>query len=665
MVVPVMNYVLMPIFLIIITIIYYILGRHFMEMFHVQKHQYAFRILTGFLTVFFIGFIIGFPMQLLSLSWIFFAIVYALVLILCLVFTIRHYHMTFDKSKLSKKTLKCHFKKYWFVYLLTCLFTLLSVTNTQPYYLNNYNDDYYIAKVVHLIQTPHLLNQNYFYGNVLSTSGHLANALAQGHRMFNTYELVYSALCSYVHISPAFFCRFVMVIHNYYLTFLLYTMFAGLFLKESVAQYALILFACLMIPAGYASRGSLPIKIRMYENWRFQTAIFYGGSVTRVFSIPLFLYFGSFLLKKISKVHLLTYLFVMIALLSFQTNALSYFIIVSLVLIVAKIECMILAKTETKKKKIYYTIILFSLVFVTIITSNTVLASIDRIRKSVASNARTYELYYANAFIFDFFALTGFASITIMMYLDYHRTRLITFALLIIYLIFRLDTNSYFLTLLSFNSYGGARILTSLLMMCMLYCGMIVVKLITHKGGARHLCALLSCVIALATVTGIYMNNDTLKKYNRVEDNMTSIGYSLKPIMANQYMLPTPIAETGKYFNNLKYGQYRLMSEYYIPYEKTTIDSHCLLYSSNRIELYYFLSKQNTESMAYYLAGKKNYNDILGILKVSKCNYILTTRKAVKNDLKSHGWVTKVQGENYWLMYKDTSKIQIDKKFVY
>lgn len=660
-----MNYVLMPIFLIIITIIYYILGRSFLEMFHIKKHQYAFRVVSGFLVVFFIGFLIGFPMQLLSLPWILFAVIYAIAIILALILTIRHYHMTFDKNKFTKESIIRHLKKYWFIYLLTGVFTLLSVTNTQPYYLNNYNDDYYIAKVVHLIHTPHLLNQNYFYGNVISTSGHLANALSQGHRMFNTYELVYSALCSYFHISPAFFCRFVMVIHNYYLTFLLYTLFAGLFLRESVAQYALMVFACLMIPSGYASRGNLPIKIRMYENWRFQTAIFYGGSVTRVFSIPLFLYFGSFLLKKVSKTHLITYLFVMMALLSFQTNALSYFVIVSFVLIVAKIEWIILAKAGTKKKKIYYSLILFSIVLVAIITSNTFLDSIDKIRKSVTTNAQTYELYYANAFIFDFFALTGFASIAIMMYLDHHRTRLISFALLIIYLIFRLDTNSYFLTLLSFNSYGGARILTSLLMMCMLYCGMIVVKLINHKGKARHLCALLSFIITIATVTGVYMNNDTLKKYNRVEDNMTSIGYSLKPIIANQYMLPTPVAETGRYFDTLKYGQYRLMSEYYIPYEKTSIDSHCLLYSSNRIELYYFLSKQNTESMAYYLAGKKNYNDILGILKVSKCNYILTTRKTVKNDLQSHGWIAKVQGKNYWLMYKDTSKIQIDKKFVY
>ena len=665
MVVPVMNYVLMPIFLIIITIIYYILGRHFMEMFHVQKHQYAFRILTGFLTVFFIGFIIGFPMQLLSLSWILFAIVYALVLILCLVFTIRHYHMTFDKSKLSKKTLKCHFKKYWFVYLLTCLFTLLSVTNTQPYYLNNYNDDYYIAKVVHLIQTPHLLNQNYFYGNVISTSGHLANALAQGHRMFNTYEVVYSALCSYFHISPVFFCRFVMVIHNYYLTFLLYTMFAGLFLKESISQYSLMVFAFLMIPSGYASRGNLPIKIRMYENWRFQTAIFYGGSVTRVFSLPLFLYFGSFWVKKISKNYILTYIFILLALLSFQTNALSYFIIVSLVLIVAKIERMILYKFDTRKKKVYYSIIFLSLAFIVLIISNTILSSFDWIAKNIDNNAQTYELYYANAFIYDFFALTGFASITYMMYLDHGKYRLLSFSLLLIYLIFRLDTNSYLLTLLSFNSYGGARMLTSLLMMCMLYCGMILVKLITYKNRAKRLCGMLSFVIVFATITGIYINNDTLKKYNLVEDNMTSVGYSLKPVLANQYMLPTPIAQTGLYFNTLKYGQYRLMSEYSIPYEHTYIDSHCLLYSSNRIELYYFLSKQNTESIANYLAGKKNYNDILGILKVSKCNYILTTRINIKNDLKSHGWITKISGKDYWLMYKDTSTIKIDKKFVY
>ena len=659
MVVTAMNYILMPIFLIITTIVYFILGRNFLELFHVQKHQYAFRIITGFLTVFFIGFVIGFPMQMLSLPWLLFAVVYAIALILSLIFTVHHFNLTFNRKDISKNALKRHLKKYWFVYLLTGIFTLLSVTNTQPYYLNNYNDDYYIAKVVHLIGTPHLLNENYFFGNVISTSGHLANALAQGHRMFNTYELVYSALCSYFHISPAFFCRFVMVIHNYYMTFLLYTMFAGMFLKESIAQYALMVFAFLMIPSGYASRGPLPIKIRMYENWRFQTAIFYGGSVTRVFSFPLLLYFGNFILNKISKVHILTYLFILITLLSFQTNALSYFIVISLVLIVAKIENVILQRSETKRKKICYSIILFSIVLVVIITSNTVLKTIDFVSKSMNTNARTYELYYANAFIYDFFALIGFTSITTMIYLDHSSYRFVSFALLIVYLIFRLDTSSYFLTLLSFNSYGGARILTSLLLMSMLCCGLIIVKIITYKNRAHRLCGLLALVVSVSTVTGIYKNNNTLKRYNRIEDNMTSVGYSIKPVIANQYMLPTPVAETGQYFNKLKYGQYRLMSEYNIPYDHTYIESHALLYSSNRIELYYFLSKQNTENMANYLAGKMNYNDILGILKVSKCNYILTTRLNVMKDLKSNGWIPKASGKDYWLMYKDTSKIQI------
>lgn len=103
-----------------------------------------------------------------------------------------------------------------------------------------------------------------------------AYAKAQGYRALNTYELLYSFFGSLFHISLVFFCRCTMTFHNYAIVFFIVKLFVSIFVDEKISQYSILFL--LLIPAGYAAKGDLSFKIRMYDNWRFQTAI-YGGQL--------------------------------------------------------------------------------------------------------------------------------------------------------------------------------------------------------------------------------------------------------------------------------------------------------------------------------------------------------------------------------------------------
>ena len=97
----------------------------------------------------------------------------------------------------------------------------------------DYDDAYYIAKVVNSIGTPSLMNES-FYTGWLTTSVDYA-------RMVNTYEITYGALASIFHINPVYFCKVSMVIHNYTMFALAIKQLAS-FVTKRKAQYALIPF---------------------------------------------------------------------------------------------------------------------------------------------------------------------------------------------------------------------------------------------------------------------------------------------------------------------------------------------------------------------------------------------------------------------------------------
>ena len=77
---------------------------------------------------------------------------------------------------------------------------LFSVSNVMALYEFDYDDAYYIAKVVNSIGTPSLMNES-FYTGWLTTSVDYA-------RMVNTYEITYGALASIFILILFIFAKF-------------------------------------------------------------------------------------------------------------------------------------------------------------------------------------------------------------------------------------------------------------------------------------------------------------------------------------------------------------------------------------------------------------------------------------------------------------------------
>ena len=286
-----MNYLKTPLFLIFFGLYCYLIGSAFTKLFNIKKNTFEKKIVSGFFVIFLIGFFIGLPSQLFSISWNEFFIMFTITNVILLILSFRYVKSElFDdfyaiKEK-PKEIILSHLKKRWFIYLLVVLFSILSILNTQPYLWCNYHDDYYIAKVVNLQGTPHLLNEIYEVGQRLTYNSRFDYLKAQGYRGINTYELIYAYFGSLFHIDITFFCKFSLCIYIYLITFFVYKIFADEILGyKNSTQFSLLVFCFLLIPSGYAQ--SHKIAIRMFENWRFQTAIYYGGSIIRDSAIPL------------------------------------------------------------------------------------------------------------------------------------------------------------------------------------------------------------------------------------------------------------------------------------------------------------------------------------------------------------------------------------------
>ena len=420
------------------------------------------------------------PAQWISISWQLYFIVFSFVLLFVMLLAIH-----FTKDSLKKiiynikehpfKVLFKHLKSNWFLYLLTIIFTVLSVTNTQPYLWCNYHDDYYIAKVVNLQGAPHLLDEQYALGLKLPSNSLFGFAKQQGYRAFNTYELTYAYLGSLLNIDLTFFCRFTMATYMYLICFYIYKLLANILIDdELIAQYSVAFFAILMIPAGFAT--SLKLPVRMFENWRLQTAVFYGGSFVRIMGIPLIILSCKSLLQRFNKKALIELIGVIVVLLSFQITTLCYLLFVIPILIFVKIINMTINQQKARKK-LRKLIIIISLFVILLLLLDKIVSLLPINLGKYKDVYNSYMPYYNDIFIIDIFALTGFIPIIMMLYLDCLKTNRLQIHLvvLLMYMVFRINKSTIYLTLITnYQFFGILRIMTSVLILVVFYWGLFI-----------------------------------------------------------------------------------------------------------------------------------------------------------------------------------------------
>ena len=134
-----MNHLLTFIFLIFIFYFYWLIGEFVADCFAIKIKNSTAYVIYGFISVFFISFIIGFPCQLFQLSWNVYFILFCVLFFSFFVFLLWRKYKNIStfvnefKSSLKKENIIDHVKNNWVIYIFVFLFTLFSVSNVMAF----------------------------------------------------------------------------------------------------------------------------------------------------------------------------------------------------------------------------------------------------------------------------------------------------------------------------------------------------------------------------------------------------------------------------------------------------------------------------------------------------------------------------------------------------
>lgn len=701
-----MNWFMSIIFLILMVFLYQFIGDTFFLRVKKKRNKEAFNMIGGFIITWCLGWIIGFPCELVSTSWKVFSIIYSLsfiaLIIICGLLQLKFneefksFLVKENKEKFIafKSYLNQSFKKYWFIYLLTIIFTLLSVTNMQPYTLNNYQDDHYIVRIIRMCKSNMLFNEDYYTGNILEKTSMFSLAIQQGQRMFNTYELMYSFFGSIFHINLVFFCRVTMTLHNYLIVFSIFQLLSSIFIRSKYSQFGVLCFSVLLIPSGYLAKSNFPIKVRMWENWRFQTAMYMGGSLVRVGAFPLIIYnlYAWFYDKKIRL--LLFFVPISITLLSFQTTAISFILLMLPILLIAILYEYLMSKFEIKKEKnskyLMTLITVIAIILTVAFVSSDVYLKKSAYDFSIKLNflnhrefninyinklVKEYSKYYNNVFSFDTFARLAFLPLIVLFFLCKDlKQRIIIVVASILYIIFAFNKATFFISIISFESYCAARMLTGMEIILIGIVGICLVKLCCLFPSRKFIVPTISVSLILINLSVIKLNFADIIKYTEEGDGIVKLGYNAN-LLNDKNLVPTFYSNIGRYISSKEKNKVYLFCEDKFKIKGITYTKLGFLIASKNIQVGYNadvyknkqLEKQNKSlNWCFWLLSNfsensnmkksiKTYNQAKTYFRNAKLCYIFTTRKNVMKILKNDQWKVVItnKSEDYWLLYKN------------
>lgn len=687
-----MTYILSFLFTVFIVFTFYLFGRIANIYIFSSENSIEHNIVFGYILVFFIGFLVGVPAMVFGFSWrlyyISYLLIFATIYIIIIFITI-----TKNKIKINGEIIRRFFKNHWFIILLSVIFTALSVTNLMPYVKNNYTDDAYIVRMVHLIDASNINNMKFGNGIILK---HINNAISiQGFRIFNTYDLTYSFFSYLFKINLPFFCRITMTLINYFILFCCYQMFSQIWLTDDISQYSLIFFPLLMISAGYMAKGEILVHVRMFENWRIQTAIYMGGSIVRLLSFPLLLYMLHQIVYNIqnSEKHVISdifqYIVICLSLISFQTTAISYIAVTIPIYLVD----IIFTKLQNDRKIIKYIftalsyivlILLINYIFIHLKYENFIKFS-KKISagyeiKTLKDSVKMYYSYYRNVVKFDVIARYSLIPIVLLFLFDkVENNKMLIILVCLLYLTFLSNFTPYYLNMIGMLFFGTARVFSGLLVFILLIDGISVITLINHfitnekyysykilnRNIVNSFLCLLSIFLALST---IHRNIDKIVNFNVPGDGIISSGYSMEPLINNDRMMPNMFVNVSKYFEKKPMGYYPVVSEDNLKWKGETYTSQSLLMCSNRVIIYDLNKKIGNVNYNYnfnmwiirsYLSRSKenvqNYYSFNKHMKYMNIDYVFTTRLDVAEELEHNKYKCVVGGniDKYWLLYKN------------
>lgn len=689
-----MNYLKSILLLILLLFWYYIVGYFISNKIHVRKNRFAFKIVSGYICFNLVGFIVGIVCRILNVSWnaYFYALTAFNLILLALFIFIQKTKLLEDFQYFKEnilRTLFNHIKKYWFVYVLATVFLVGSVINMQPYIKNNYGDDAYIVKILHLYKSQHLFDIDTLgiWNNTIASE---ASQVGMRYRYVNTYEMLYSAVGSFLGIDLPFFCRFTVTFNNYLIIFFVIQLFAGIFVSETFSQYCLIPFLLLLFPQGYISKSDFFLKIRMFENWRFQTGVYLGGSINRILSFPLYIYaFYLFRLNKNNRFHIIKFIASILCLfiffLSYHTAAISYFLLIIPLLLIGWLFSYLLK--DINVKNVVLTGVCFGIILAIILLLDKILNPnlFNNIMKKISSLSQSYDVYniqkaalnytkyYKDAFTYDIFAksfIIPLIGILLLSNKEYKRSVILVVAIL--YLLFAFNTAKYLLSVISFTFYGTARLLTSLQLIGVALWGILIMMVINKVLKATNIYekhnminSIFAVFVSVMIVFSLYTRQNDFKKYVKDGDGFVKEGYSFKTLTDNDKMIPQVFNDVGQKLDQRNKSYYTVVSESNINYKGSQYTwNHVLLSSYKCIRLDVKKSGVSAgltpnNKLAYlqfsfdqYSIGKMPFEKFNEFYQQYGTNYVLTTRNNIKNDLIKHSFKVAINDDGLWVLEK-------------
>lgn len=649
-----MNWILTVVFLIVIFSHYYLLGNSVLK-FGKYDDTVSKSLILGFLFTYLISFIVAFPCQILHLNWnvFFFSLLFAYTVIdgLLILFVQKDHlmHIRNNLKALNRKQVICFFKNNWVGFVFVIVFTVLSISNQLPYYHLNYDDHYYIGKVMQLAGSEQMMTENFFNGAPeINTSLDLT-------RMLNTFESTYGFFANLFHIYIPFFCRVSMGVHNYIFMYLVYSELASLFVKKEYKQYAIAPFFVCIIPNGYLTHAfPLPFKIFSYDLWQFQTAVFYGGSVVRMLSIPILFLFSYPMLDKMELKKILVMAGVSISFISFSTIFIQDFLLFILIIILVKFIYMIYKFYRDKNKKLCLKYVFYMLLLIFLLCSTKLFDNMAFFDKMAYSECiASYIPFFEQMSQLDFFMRFGWIFI-ILAFVLFKEIKGRMF-LVFLFLFYSLFKGTFFLQLLSLTSFHVFFVITrtfaSVQYLIFFVIG-ILILIIIDKFKSPLLKINVLTIVSVCLFCGLFTyliphRND----FATLSSGVSAYGWDFSRVLNfSETMVPEVCYDVGKCFDTLEYDNYRLYTSDLVYSGNTSeeenkfVDGAGFVMVSNRIHTHCRegIPELNSEDFSilntYCENGNSDINAVIELLKKGKIEYVLVQNEKAKTELIQQGF---------------------------
>lgn len=637
-----MNWILTLIFLCVVFLVYYLIGSAFISFFHLPQVVES-KIISGFLITFLLLFITGFPAQNFHLSWNLYFFSSLILLLVTLFLLAIKFRISFDYRNITLPNFFIFIQKNWISITLVIILTVLSISNQLPYLQQNYDDTFYIGKIANIIGSPKIGIEDYYYG------GLLRDLSLNFNRFLNTYEMSYAFLSKCFFIEVPFFCRVSMVIHNYILMVFVYRMFASLFISRKYLNYSLLPFFILIFAQGFLMYGLPLIHIRSYDLWQSQTAIFYGGSVVRVFSLPILIYYYSSIFYKLDFKKLVGLGLITFSFLTFSTIFIGVFAVFLCLFLFTKILQVLInfIMEKCSRETIISTILLATyllLVFVIFVFWRRI----------------TFPSYSEAATLFESFRLEYYKAdlllrifpviLVILLLLNFKKyTSWILIGLLFGWVVIVIPQLRFLLIMSSLNiGFVALRVVSSYQMLILSLIGVAFVMLVKHfmKTKVRKILlstVSLACILVLVLIFKVQYNK--IVTYNQLGFGVIKEGYDFSRVFnLDEHMTPDLYKKLGDYLQSLPYSEYRIYMPLNLEYNGITTNSMALYMSTNRAEMVAMdpvdgLKEHEKVELNNIILGKKDITqDDFLLIEKKKIRYILFLNKRNMNRMSEFGY---------------------------